>query len=138
MPEIRNFVVKLPKEKTATIRKALSKLTGAHSIKVETEQNGMIEFSTNFPEYALFEIGLLSPTAVITEKKNGMESELHESLPIWIEEGIVTCPNKNCITAQPKEPTKPRFKVISTKPPKVQCFYCGRYIDPAVLVSQLS
>jgi aspartate carbamoyltransferase regulatory subunit len=137
MLETRSFVVKLPVEKTASIRRALDLLTDAHSVKIELEKDDVIEFSSSSPEYALLKIRLLSPTAVVRERKNGMEKEVSENLPEWIE-GMIKCPNKNCITAQPKEPTKPKFKVLSTRPPKLQCFYCGRYVGLESLFSQLT
>ncbi|MDH2900313.1 MAG: hypothetical protein PXY39_05030 [archaeon] len=137
MQETKSFVVKLPPEGAPSIRRSLNALTNVHSVKIELEKGDVIEFSSTSPSYALLKIAVLSPTAVIRERKNGMEKEVPDIFPELIE-GIVTCSNKNCITAQPKEPTKPKFKVVSIKPPKIQCFYCGRYIEQASLISQLA
>jgi aspartate carbamoyltransferase catalytic subunit len=48
----------------------------------------------------------------------------------WAEEAATKCPNKNCITSQPKEPTRPRFRVARKDPLTKQCYYCGRYFEP--------
>ena len=137
MQGTKSFVVKLPPEGATTIRRSLNALTNVHSVKIELEKGDLIEFSSTSPAYALLKIAVLSPTAVIRERKNGMEKEVPDIFPELIE-GIVMCSNKNCITVQPKEPTNPRFKVVSIKPPKIQCFYCGRYIEQSSLVSQLA
>jgi aspartate carbamoyltransferase regulatory subunit len=137
MQKSRNFVVKLPPETTPSVRRALNGLTGTNSVKINFEKDNVIEFSSTSPAYALLKISVLSPTAVVRERKSGMEKEVSDSFPEWID-GMVTCSNKNCITSQPKEPTKPRFKVVSIRPPKIQCYYCGRYVDQVALVSQLS
>jgi aspartate carbamoyltransferase regulatory subunit len=137
MSETRNFVVKkLPIDKTSTVSRVLKKLAGAHALKIAAEMEDEIEFTANDPRYAFFEISVIAPSAVIKERKDGIESDVSEDLPIWIE-GLLGCSNRNCITAQPKEPTKAKFKVITARPPKVQCFYCGRYVDSAYLISKL-
>ncbi len=137
MVEERNFVVKSPQDTTSVIRRALNSLTGNNSVIITLEKDDRIEFSASFPAYAMLKIKILSPTSVIREKKNGMEQEVSDDLPDWVE-GILSCPNKNCITSQPKEPTKPKFKIASINPAKLQCYYCGRYVDPTVLVAQLA
>jgi aspartate carbamoyltransferase regulatory subunit len=136
MPQIRTFVLKLPPDLTPTIRRALNTLPDPYSVKIDLEKDDTIEFSGSSPSYALLKISLLSPSAVIRERKSGMDQEVLDPFPDWIEDTF-TCSNKNCITGQPKEPTKPKFQIISVYPPKIQCYYCGRYIDQAALASQL-
>lgn len=137
MSQVKRFVVKLPPDATPSIRRALRILGDPYSVKIDLERQGMLEFSSSSPSYALLKISLICPSAVIRERKNGMEQEVSDAFPEWVEDTFV-CPSKNCITAQPKEPTKARFKVVSVNPPKIQCYYCGRYIDQGALASQLS
>ncbi len=119
------------------VRRALNLLNDPNSIQIELENENMIQFSSSSPSYALLKISLLAPSAVVRERKNGMEQEVGDSTPEWVED-LFSCSNKNCITAQPKEPTKPRFKIVSLNPAKIQCYYCGRYIDPNALSAELS
>lgn len=135
----RTFVVNLPKGETGhRLRSALGKLTGEHAISVTMKDDGAIEFRGDSPGYALLEIRLLSPNCPIFERReDGSEDAVTAGSPDWIE-GIVSCPNKNCITVQPKEPTRPRLRVLGFSPPKVQCYYCGRYVPEDSLIVQLS
>ncbi len=52
--------------------------------------------------------------------------------------GIVRCPNKNCITFQQREPAEPKFRLVRAEPITVQCYYCGRYIEENLVISQIS
>lgn len=135
--EERRFVVKAPHEVTTKVRRALSSLTNGHGVKITLEKDDLIEFSSSSPSYAIFEIRVLSPSSVLRETRSGMEQDVPNDLPEWVE-GILSCQNKNCITAQPKEPAMPKFKVVSIYPPKVQCYYCGRYVDQSSLEAQLA
>lgn len=50
---------------------------------------------------------------------------------------VVKCPNPNCITAQPREPVRAGFWIISTDPPRLQCNYCERYVEGELARAQL-
>ncbi len=54
----------------------------------------------------------------------------------WFE-GIIQCSNKNCVTAQSKEPVRRRFKIVRLEPVTIQCYYCGRYVNRDELLAQL-
>ncbi len=70
-------------------------------------------------------IALIAPTATINIIRDYKVVEKREvELPDVIE-GIVKCINPNCVTNQPREHVKPRFKVLSKKPVKLECHYCG-------------
>jgi aspartate carbamoyltransferase regulatory subunit len=47
------------------------------------------------------------------------------------------CVYPTCITNMPKEAITPRFSVISRKPLRLKCGYCGRYIDQEQLKDQI-
>jgi aspartate carbamoyltransferase regulatory subunit len=137
LSQVKSFVVKLPPEAAPLIRRALNSLGDQYSVKIDLETQDLLEFSSSSPSHALLRIALLYPSAVIRERINGMEQEVSDGFPEWVED-MFTCSNKNCITAQPKEPTKPRFQIVSVNPPKILCYYCGRYVDQGALVSQIS
>lgn len=42
--------------------------------------------------------------------------------------GVVSCPNPNCVSSQPREPASPEFAVVTRKPLLLLCLYCGRYL----------
>ncbi len=73
-------------------------------------------------------IALIAPTATINivedfEVKKKFRVEVPEII-----EGIFRCPNPTCITAKQGEPIKPRFRVVSRNPLRLQCEYCGTII----------
>jgi aspartate carbamoyltransferase regulatory subunit len=136
MTQERIFVVRSLDGSTPIVRKGLNTLKGDSQPKIILQKEDLIEFSVSKPEYALFVIGILSPTSVIKERIGGVEYEVKERAPVWIE-GVISCTNKNCITAQPRETARPKFKVVSLIPSKVQCYYCGRYVDQNMLSSDL-
>ncbi len=73
-------------------------------------------------------IALIAPTATINIIRNyEVVSKVKVELQDVIE-GIVKCPNPNCITNQSREPIKPKFIVVQKVPIKLKCVYCGRYI----------
>lgn len=88
------------------------------------------------PDDSLTRIMLLHSDAVISKYSGRKKGRLDYSLPKVIT-GLLVCTNKNCVTAFPKEPTTPRFTVVSIDPPKVTCHYCGRYIPRDSLTAQL-
>jgi aspartate carbamoyltransferase regulatory subunit len=72
-------------------------------------------------------IALIAPKATINIVREYEVAEKHRvSLPELVE-GIVRCPNPNCITNQ-AEPVKSAFKVTSKTPPKLQCGYCDKVV----------
>lgn len=43
--------------------------------------------------------------------------------------GILRCSNPNCITNQPNEPVRSKFKIVSKENLLLRCFYCTRYLE---------
>jgi len=70
-------------------------------------------------------VSLAAPTATINIVRNyEVTSKFKVTIPDAIE-GLIKCKNPRCITNQPREPVKSRFKVISKDPVKLVCEYCG-------------
>ncbi len=83
-------------------------------------------------------IALIAPTATINivkgfEVVEKMEVELPDEI-----EGIVKCMNPNCVTNQPREHVTPKFRVLSRKPVKLECLYCGEVMKEEEIESMLS
>ncbi len=79
-------------------------------------------------EKELDRIALISPNATINliEEYEVSEKRRVELPPVV--EGILTCPNRNCITNS-REPIKSRFHVkMEGNRVKVTCHYCGKKI----------
>jgi aspartate carbamoyltransferase regulatory subunit len=133
----RNFVLKAPHDRLPILRRGLNSLGGDYAVSIKFERDEYIEFSCLNPGYAILKIKILSPASIVRERKNGLEVDVQDATPEWVGD-LLSCPNKNCITGQPKEPTKRKFRVVSTNPPKIQCYFCGRYVDPATLDGQLT
>lgn len=73
-------------------------------------------------------IALIAPTATINIIR---DYEVVKKVKVKLQdviEGIVRCPNPNCITNQRREPVKTAFRVVQRVPVKLQCLYCGRYV----------
>jgi aspartate carbamoyltransferase regulatory subunit len=75
-------------------------------------------------------LALLYPDAEISMISDGDEEKFEPDLPASVR-GILSCPNQNCVSSQPKEPVIPEFVVISRRPPLLLCVYCGRYLHQA-------
>lgn len=83
-------------------------------------------------------IALIAPTATINIIRDyEVYKKLKVEIPEVIEE-ILKCGNPTCITNQPREPVKPRFKLVCRAPVKLQCVYCGRYIERGEIEKQLT
>ncbi len=74
-------------------------------------------------------LALIAPTATINIIKNGEVVEKRGvSLPREVE-GLLICPNATCITRKENEPIKSKFVLVSEKPLKLKCHYCGEVIE---------
>ena len=76
----------------------------------------------------LNKIALIAPNATINLIKDyEIQRKFKVKLPEMIE-GILRCPNRNCITNS-REPVKPKFYVkIDGDRVVAKCYYCGRKI----------
>ncbi len=82
-------------------------------------------------------IALIAPTATINIVKDyEVVEKKRVELPSIIE-NILRCPNPTCITRKPREPIKPRFRVLSKNPLRLQCVYCGTILTAEDIVEQL-
>ncbi len=80
-------------------------------------------------------VALVAPTATINIIKDyAVVKKFRVSIPDEIR-GIISCPNPTCITR--REQIEPRFKVISRNPLKLQCEYCGTYVNREEVIQQL-
>ncbi len=83
-------------------------------------------------------IALVAPTATINIVRDYEVVEKRKvELPDRIE-GIVRCVNPKCVTNAPREAVHPSFRVISRKPLKLVCEYCGEYLTEEEVIAQLA
>ena len=83
-------------------------------------------------------IALIAPTATINIVRDyKVEVKMKVKLPDEIE-GIIRCSNPNCITNSPREPIKARFRLVRRHPVRLQCMYCGRYLERDEIAKQLT
>ncbi len=83
-------------------------------------------------------IALVAPTATINIVRDYEVVEKRKvELPDKIE-GIVRCVNPKCVTNAPREAVHPSFRVISRKPLKLVCEYCGEYLTEEEVIAQLA
>ncbi len=74
-------------------------------------------------------ISLVAPTATVNIIRNyEVVQKFKVSIPDVIE-GLLKCKNPNCITNQPREPVKTRFRVLKKDPLRLICDYCGTVHD---------
>lgn len=80
-------------------------------------------------------VALVAPTATINiVREFKVIKKFRVNIPNEIR-GIISCPNPTCITK--REKIEPVFKVISKDPLKLQCDYCGTYINREEVIKQL-
>lgn len=108
--------------KISLIMNASSKLmeSGKDIIKIENRELTEAEAS---------KITLIAPEATINIIRNFVRIEKYRvKLPNEIKD-IITCPNGTCITNAPRECINSKFRVISKKPPILECVYCDAQIE---------
>lgn len=82
-------------------------------------------------------IALIAPSATINIIKNyDVIEKVKVSVPPLIE-GLLKCANPNCITNQPHEPVTSKFKVLSVRPLRLRCDYCGAELNHNDVIAQL-
>ncbi|WGI17928.1 aspartate carbamoyltransferase regulatory subunit [Methanonatronarchaeum sp. AMET-Sl] len=73
-------------------------------------------------------IALIAPKGTINIIRDYEVIEKNKvHLPRQIE-GVVRCPNRNCIS-NTEEPINSEFQVVTTNPVKLRCVYCERVLD---------
>jgi len=80
-----------------------------------------------FQDSEINKIALIAPRANLNIIKN---YEVVEKRPVELPEtikGICKCMNPKCITNS--EPMETKFDVVSTEPPALRCYYCGKITD---------
>lgn len=81
---------------------------------------------------------LIAPTATINIIRN---YEVVEKRPVKLPDriiGILRCINPGCITRQPMEHVSSKFTVVSKNPLRLECEYCGRYLEEEEVLKQLT
>jgi aspartate carbamoyltransferase regulatory subunit len=136
---VKSFVAEIPGGGTSLLLRILKNETESVIASVNWKEKDSVEFRTSTDassvENLILRIKLLFPTSAITDRETGIRTEERHSEK-WFE-NLITCPNKNCISVQSKEPTTPKFRIVSWDHFYVQCYYCGRYADRASIESQL-
>lgn len=95
-------------------------------VKIETKELAPEEINR---------IALISPKATINIIRN---YEVVQKFKVVLEEkieGVIECMNPNCIT-NGNEPVKSLFKIETTNPVSLRCFYCERTIQYNDIVKQ--
>ncbi len=109
---------------TIAMNVSSSKLIGKDVIKVENRF--LVANETN-------KIALIAPSATVNIIKNYKVVEKRKvRLPDDLED-VFNCPNPTCISNS-GEPLKPILKVIDRNPPKLQCKYCMKILNPEELL----
>jgi|GEM_PF-2572973 aspartate carbamoyltransferase regulatory subunit len=76
---------------------------------------------------SLFKAAILFPELEVYQCNRDTTRRVSIDLPELLV-GVMNCPNPLCVTSQPKEPAIPEIRVLSAKPLKLRCEYCGRYV----------
>lgn len=86
----------------------------------------------------LSKIALIAPTATINIVENYRVVRKEKVRLPKIIRGILSCPNPTCITRQPREPISSELEVVSEKPLRLVCAYCGTLVEEEDVVRQLA
>ncbi|MEM0042740.1 MAG: aspartate carbamoyltransferase regulatory subunit [Thermofilaceae archaeon] len=83
-------------------------------------------------------IALIAPSATINIIRNyDVIEKVKVSVPPLVE-GLLRCVNPNCITNQPNEPVTSKFRVLTIRPLRLRCEYCGAELNHNDVVAQLA
>lgn len=77
-------------------------------------------------EEELNKIALIAPGATINIIKDYKIEKKFKVTPPERLEGILKCPNRNCISNAEREPITPKFKIVKRSTLFAVCEYCGR------------
>jgi len=89
-------------------------------------------------EEQVSKIALIAPSATINIIRDYAVAEKVKVRIPPVVEGLLKCANPNCVTNMPREPVKSRFKVISVRPLKLVCEYCGTELNQDDVIKQLT
>ncbi len=107
-------------------------LMNAYSAKSSNNRKDVLKISGRYltPE-EIDVISIFSPEATINIIRNGKVSEKRQ---VQVPErfvGVLSCPNKNCITNEEKVSSE--FITVQKKPiVRLRCLYCERSFDPVL------
>jgi len=114
-------ILNLDQESTSVVLiNAISRKLGKKDI-VKIENRELNESEVN-------KIALISPNATVNIIKNSEVVEKKKIEMPKVFDGIVPCPNMNCITNS-NEPIKSKMLLETSSPIKLRCFYCERVFD---------
>lgn len=123
-------ILGLPKEKTPVtiaMNMTSSQMGAKDIVKIEGRELDSKEVD---------KIALISPNATINIIR---DYEIVEKNKVTLSDsvnGILNCPNPNCIT-NTDEPVLSRFFVIHKQPVILRCYYCERIMEQAEIEEQL-
>ncbi|MFO8016707.1 MAG: aspartate carbamoyltransferase regulatory subunit [Candidatus Woesearchaeota archaeon] len=84
-------------------------------VKIENKELSMDE---------LMRIALIAPKATLNIIKNGERAEKVSIKTPAMFEGVIRCPNPNCITRH--QPVESKFVTLEEEPLKAKCHFCER------------
>ncbi len=82
-------------------------------------------------------IALAAPTATINIVRDFKVVEKRKVELPRVLENVLRCTNPTCITRKEREPIRPRFRLVSRSPVRLQCVYCGSLLDEKDILGQL-
>jgi aspartate carbamoyltransferase regulatory subunit len=89
-------------------------------------------------EEQVSKIALIAPSATINIIRDyAVVEKVKVRVPPAVE-GLLKCVNPNCVTNMPREPVRSRFKVVSVRPLKLVCEYCGAELNQDDVIKQLT
>ncbi|NPB01643.1 MAG: aspartate carbamoyltransferase regulatory subunit [Methanopyri archaeon] len=74
-------------------------------------------------------VAIVAPEATVNIIKDYEVVKKFKVKPPETVEGVIKCPNPNCITNDEREPVRTRFVLESDDPPVYRCEYCERLVE---------
>lgn len=123
--------------KVINILNITSDETAVLLINVESKKLGRKDIvkieNRELTESEINKISLIAPNATLNIIKNGeVKEKKRVSLPNFLE-GVIKCPNSNCITNS-NEPVKTKFFFEKKEPIKLRCFYCEKLFNSEEII----
>ncbi len=82
-------------------------------------------------------IALIAPTATINIIRDYRVVEKRRVRLPRVVRDVLRCKNPTCITRKKGEPVTPRFEVVSERPVRLRCVYCGSILEEDEILGQI-
>lgn len=132
------FVFELSRGNGVKVLRMLADSVPVVHADLDRTSGDIVEVPTlSLPHELLLKVRLIDPGGTIKRVSGENVEPVIYGLTEEPIQGILRCTNPNCVSVQPREPLTSKFRVVSKTQLRLQCEYCGRYMEYDSILAQL-